>query len=162
MEVNQQINDFKIFLERNLSWFKKKLLEANKRDDFQRADAIADWLQVNWELIVETNICQSNEFLIAYGDGADCNPESDRVRFASKTATHFIGCTCKRDHHALYDYQSGTYLKEQTVEFDRFISFKNGIILDSEVFDHVLAKDSNGNDVIISIDHTSFIFCSLK
>lgn len=158
MEVNQQVKDFKFFLETNLKWFEEKLRKGNKRDEWQMHDAVLDWLQVNWELIVEANVCKSDEFLLAYGDGAECNASSDRVRYPEKAATHFIGCTAKLKG-SLYDLINESYIHDDMVEFYKFTTYQEGIMISELPFKHVLAKSAEGNDLIFSFDDISFFYC---
>lgn len=68
-----------------------------------------DWLQANWEIIVEAPL---NVFLEPYGDGADCNGASSRVWEPAKLPTHKLMC---RSSHT-----------GKIVKFDRFARIGSG------------------------------------
>ncbi|MBB2964664.1 hypothetical protein [Methylobacterium sp. R2-1] len=62
--------------------------------------AIDDWLQSNWEIIVEHYLSIITGKIIVlevYGNGADCNGASSRVWMPNYTATHRIMCRIKSD-----------------------------------------------------------------
>jgi len=55
----------------------------------------ADWLQANWELLVEGPLSKrlgASVFLEAYGNGADANGASSRILNPASIATHKVIC----------------------------------------------------------------------
>lgn len=52
---------------------------------------LQDWLQANWEMIVEAGLLPGT-FLEVYGEGADCNNGSSRVYRPDALATHAVYC----------------------------------------------------------------------
>ena len=63
----------------------------------------ADWLQANWELIVEGLLLPGeNLALEPYGDGADCNGTSSRVLYPNRLPSHRLVCKSLNDRF-VYD-----------------------------------------------------------
>ncbi|MDQ0448834.1 hypothetical protein [Methylobacterium aerolatum] len=48
-----------------------------------------DWLQANWEVMVEA---RTEKYILHYGEGADCNGTSCRVWLPEILPTHQIAC----------------------------------------------------------------------
>ena len=86
-------------------------------------DIVDDWLQANWEILVEQSICQPNDFLEVYGDGADCNGASSRILFPDKSATCKIVCIAEKK--SIFDFLSGKMLDIQEMNFDQFVTWEN-------------------------------------
>ena len=61
-----------------------------------------DWLQANWEILLENSICAPGQFLKIYADGADCYEDYSRITYYNKAATHKIIGVLDRD--PIYDY----------------------------------------------------------
>ena len=105
-------------------------------EDFQKLNAVVknssyleeiknDYLQANWELLVESIICEpGEEFLPTYGEGADCNENSSRVSFPKKMPTHRIKIISKRFGKVL-DRIIGEEIEIQEYLFDSFVSYSN-------------------------------------
>jgi hypothetical protein len=57
---------------------------------------VADWLQANWELLVEMPFSESSKpgkaYLEPYGEGAECNDRSSRVWNPGALPTHRVIC----------------------------------------------------------------------
>jgi hypothetical protein len=119
-----------------------------------------DWFQANWELIVESVLCKpGEEFLEAYGEGADCNGMSDRVCFPEAISTHEVRCTTKNGEK-LKDLLKGESLEISKLVFLKFVSWDGKHYNVTAPFDHVLLED-----IAIKIElkrggfiHPSFIF----
>lgn len=84
-----------------------------------------DWLQANWELIVERQLMSSDMYLEVYGDGADCNGASSRVLFPEKIATHIINLNSNHENE-VYDILGERYIdnKDDDIVFQRFVTIK--------------------------------------
>ena len=80
-----------------------------------------DWLQANWELIVEGLLDGKNLVLEPYGDGADCNGASSRVLYPDRLPTHRL--ICKSSSGGLiFDFLNDQELdtSKEGIIFDRF------------------------------------------
>ena len=86
--VDKIVKDFRLFLNENLVFISSRLND----------DLYHDWLQANWEILVESLICISgSEYLEIYGEGADCNELSSRVWRPQSLPTHFIRVSLIKD-----------------------------------------------------------------
>jgi len=109
-----------------------------------------DWLQANWELIVEGLLDDKNIVLEVYGDGADCNGESSRVLYPDRRPTHRLVCK-PLENKCVCDV-----LNEQSLDttrddiiFDRFVSIgEDGWYYELPPFDKVLAEYAGENVVV--------------
>lgn len=142
--INKLLLDFKIFLDSaSINWDNKY---------------IYDWLQGNWELLVEAPLLQkSNIFLEIYGEGADCNDVSSRVCFPEATATHKISLQSKTED-SVYDYLNECWidLKKEEFFFEEFVCYKDWYYI-KPPFEFVLTYNSNRLESIVSIDDVSFL-----
>lgn len=68
MQIDKAIKNFADFL--NSSWLIVYPLLV-ERSYTSNEESINDWLQANWELLVERKVLNINEYLEVYGDGAD-------------------------------------------------------------------------------------------
>jgi len=79
---------------------------------------VSDWMQANWEILVETPLREllgfENAFLEPYGEGADCNNNSSRVWLPEVSATHRIICH-SRDGNHLKDLLTGDLINEPVI-----------------------------------------------
>jgi hypothetical protein len=98
--ISNVIIQFSIFL--NASWAH---VSPFFNDSKEINENISNWLQANWEILVESAVCKSGEFLDLYGDGADFDEsESSRVTYKSISATHYVGVNKKKD--VIFDYHT--------------------------------------------------------
>lgn len=100
-----------------------------------------DWLQANWELIVERQLGDANLYLEVYGDGADCNGASSRVLFPNKQATHNI-ILKSNNEDKIYDFLGEVYIDDriEKIVFQRFVTIKeDGWYYEEPSFDMVEA-----------------------
>lgn len=100
-----------------------------------------DWLQTNWELIVE-NGASSDEvvYLQVYGDGADVHSPSSRVTLPSKLPTHHVCCLSKSGG-PIKDYLNKELftLPDKGLPLERLVSMgDDGWYYEKPPFDKVL------------------------
>ena len=110
-----------------------------------------DWLQANWELIVEGLLDDKNIVLEAYGDGADCNGESSRVLYPERQPTHRLICR-PLDSKYIYDALSKKSLDitKNDIIFDRFVSIgEDGWYYELPPFDKILGE-YDGKAVVVN------------
>jgi hypothetical protein len=101
-----------------------------------------DWLQANWELIVEGLLDDKNIVLEVYGDGADCNGESSRVLYPDRQPTHRLICK-PLDGNYIYDVlnEKSLDITQGDIIFDRFVSIgEDGWYHELPPFDKILGE----------------------
>jgi hypothetical protein len=142
MKVDQIIENFRKFLED--SWPSvEPLMSSSPRGE----NLISDWLQANWELLVEDLILpDADRFLEVYGDGADCNGSSSRVWLPDALPTHRVYCVSKSGHH-VKDLISDTNIEIQDLTFNSFVSWDGKQYAIRPPFDCILLE--NRTDVFI-------------
>ena len=116
-----------------------------------------DWLQANWELLVEGLLDKGDLVLEVYGDGADCNGESSRVLYPNWLPTHKIICM-STDNNQVYDILNKRQLdtSQNEIVFDRFVSIgRDGWYYEIPPFDKVLAEYA-GEYVVLDFSNTAF------
>nr|WP_317200528.1 hypothetical protein [uncultured Psychrobacter sp.] len=120
MIINNILKDYASLL--CLYWSKVKELDnSDTTESFKD-----DWLQANWELIVERQLGDSDLYLEVYGDGADCNGVSSRVLFPNKQATHNVILKSENEEK-IYDFLGERYIDDSIEEivFQRFVTIKD-------------------------------------
>lgn len=131
---------------------------VQKIDEHVASDSFhIDWLQANWELIVEGTVCQPSEALEVYGEGADCNGASSRVLYPHRVPSHKIVCQASSESR-VYDNLGERYIEtdDEVIEFDRLV------VLDERKwysefppFDMVLGSYA-GVNVVVSVSKVDF------
>lgn len=109
MEITTEIKIFRNFLLSN--WTTVEIFSSKTS---KKETAINDFIQGNWELLVEASF---DVFLPSFGEGADMNGISSRVTYPDKEPTHYITCKLKQTSECLYtgevqDDLSGFYFKK--------------------------------------------------
>ena len=151
MNVDKAVKDFRLFI--LASW--DSFLLFNEFANAERKEEITNnWLQANWEILVETNVTGVNEFLEIYGNGADCNAASSRICYADKLPTHRIKCA----NATVRDAISNQVIVTDKMYFESFVSIQNSYHIITPPFDYVLLSNENDtaivsvNDVIFDIE----------
>jgi hypothetical protein len=110
-------------------------------------DLRLDWLQVNWEILVEAALCKTPyEILEVYGDGADCNGASSRVWLPDEMPTHKIGCSSPEGSR-VFDVLSSTSIELHKFEFGQFVAWDGKYYSFDVPFDHLIIE--RGNELAI-------------
>ncbi len=144
-----------IFLFRELlnnSWNTlKKIEKCDSTGSF-----LMDWLQFNWELVVESAIIkwERDINIEVYGDGADANGESSRILYPNNMPNRKIICKSKRG--AFFDKLSNEKIESNYLDFDRFVMMQDGWYYELPPFDMILCSDENGREFAIKIDTVDF------
>ncbi|WMX16234.1 hypothetical protein [Aureispira sp. CCB-E] len=141
--LNLVIEGYRKFL--NASWeaFEEQTLAFSHDTEEDQNN----WLQANWEILVESNVCDWDEYLEEYGNGADCNVNSDRVTKPKAKATHSIICSSK-DNNLVTDFFTKEKVLLDEMSFSKFISVKNNKYTDQPPFDWVLLENGNEFSII--------------
>ena len=159
--VTPEIKYFIEFLNSNWNTFTSKIGQIESKDEWQKNDLLNDWLQFNWEMFVESFICNDNEYLISYGLGAECNYVSDRVRFPEKKPSHKIVCKSKNSK-LVKDYISNELISIDDKEFYKFVSYTDIHYSDSPPFDYLLIQDNSGEYYMINNEDVYFLLVGLN
>ncbi|MEO9511833.1 MAG: hypothetical protein ABJP86_08940 [Flavobacteriaceae bacterium] len=120
-----------------------------------------DYLQANWEILVESVICKpGKEFLEIYGEGADCNRNSSRVCFPKKMATHKIKVKPK------YSIEILDRITEESIElqeyfFNSFVFYSDRDYSIKSPFNAVLIEHEN-EDKYAVVDVNNIFFEKIK
>ena len=156
-DINILIHNFIIFL-RN-SW--KHLQTIFSYD--QTSSLKDDWLQANWELLVEGFLLEEEQvYLEVYGDGADINGSSSRVLYEDKLPTHIVHCIPKKNK-TLTDCltKKEVLFPKEGASFDRFVSMeKNNWYIENIPFNKALVVLQN-KEIVIDVDDLDFILIRL-
>lgn len=116
---------------------------------------VGDWMQANWELLVEANLCdQSKEFLEVYGSGADRFGRSSRILQHEALPTHRVVCVGRNDT-VVHDLFSGQNIRPATLWFENFVSWDGEHYDEVPPLDHALLADRR-EIYLLSIDDVSF------
>lgn len=111
-----------------------------------------DWLQANWELLVEAAVCVGpGQFLEFYGEGADCNGASGRVWMPDAVATHRICCVAK-DGAAVLDVLTAEPIAMNRWAFGQLVNWDGEKYGQGKPFDHVLLDSEDGIAVVPCAD----------
>lgn len=112
MEITNDIGLFREFLLSNWSRVDALLGRVDRKDI-----AINDFIQGNWELLIETSF---DIFLPSFGEGADINGISSRVSNPDKEPTHYITCKLNKASECLYTGELQRDL--EGFYFDKFVN----------------------------------------
>ncbi len=149
LSAHQIVLDFRSFL--SASWVVVMKYTEARNDE----SLILDWMQANWEILVETTLCtQPNEYLEVYGDGADCNGDSSRVWMPKALPTHRIVCLPSQEFEVV-DEISKSQLDPGNKTFNRFVSWNQFQYQDCPPFDFALLEDVN-NIYIVPVSSITF------
>lgn len=139
MEIDKAIKIFVDFL--NSSWTIVYQLLLN-RDYTSNEDSINDWLQANWELLVERKVLKVNEYLEVYGEGADYNGISSRIT-GSEALPNFKVIVKTKNGNSILDVLNNEQVRFENVTFNKIVGFKSGFYTLEPEFKYVLITDDN-------------------
>ena len=122
MNIDEIVRKFQQFLE--ASWQSvENMIPAALDRHLPAEDLRLDWLQANWEILVEAIIRpDANSFLEVYGEGADCNGASSRVWLPDADPTHRVCCVPKYGNYAT-DLISGRSIETPDLTFFGFVNW---------------------------------------
>ena len=153
MKIDIAINTFVNFL--NSSWIIVSQL-LFERDYTTDEDSTNDWLQANWELLVERKVLKVNEYLEIYGEGADYNGASSRI-IDPEALPNFKIIVKTKNGNSILDVLNNEQVRFENVTFDKIVGFKNGFYTLEPEFKYVLITDDNlGLERVVAIDDIEF------
>lgn len=130
IEITSDILNFSLFLDKTWKMVQLFIDEDDINNYYE------DWLQANWEILVEAKICKPNEFLQLYCNGADCYGEYSRVTYFDKVPTQkVIGLLVKKPTYDFYNHEQISELTNYT--FHCFINVENDIGKNTPPFEYV-------------------------
>ncbi|NQY34800.1 MAG: hypothetical protein HRT37_07525 [Alteromonadaceae bacterium] len=135
MSLDDVLSDFRKFLLLNFELM-SEILSGD--DDIQ--ELLDDWLQANWEVIVESRLRYFkliDGFIDIYGVGADCNGSSSRVSLPDKSPISAIQI---KPNYILHSF--GT--------------LSNGFFVQEPPFDYVKGENANTDDLILPLHQVTF------
>ncbi len=153
--INYVIKNFINFLNRSLPVFND--IKQFFDDEFLFDEQRNDFFQANWEILVESLICAAGEeFLEAYGDGADCNGASSRVFLPDKIPTHKIKCITK-DQGTILDLITGVSIDLSNLTFHSFVNFENGNWSYTSPLNAILLENDMDKTIcVVKMDNVNF------
>lgn len=139
MNVDNAIRLFAIFL--NASWTSTTQL-LTERYYTSNEDSVNDWLQANWEILVERKILEIGEYLEVYGEGADFNGASSRITDPTSFPTYMIQVLAKNGS-SIYDFLNEEETASISLTFEKLVGFRDGFYVLEPDFNFVLLTDQN-------------------
>lgn len=156
MNIDKAMRLFANYL--NATWNIVEPLILN-RNYTSNENSRSDWIQANWELLVERKVLPLNDYLEVYGAGADFNGKSSRITDIEADATFFVGVVVDE----AVDVLNNQDIRSQIYFFDRFVGFENGFYIDSSPIEYVLIQDENiCMERVFSIHEVKFRLCRIR
>ncbi len=152
IDIDTAIRKFAQFV--NVSWLDVLPL-LKDRSYTNDESSVHDWLQANWELLVERKVLRINQHLDIYGEGADFNGSSSRITDSDALPDFSIIVNGRVDDEVV-DLLSDEKKLIRNCDFIELISFKNEFYEKRPPFDHVLLEDHNGEEIVASIKDVKF------
>ena len=154
MHIDKAIKGFVDFL--NSSWLVVYPLLV-KRNYTSNEESINDWLQANWELLVERKVLNINEYLEVYGDGADYHGASSRITDIEALTTFRVIVNPKKNINIIHDILNDEYVKIENVTFSKIVGFEKGFYLIEPEFKYVLITDDVlGKERVVALGDIEF------
>jgi hypothetical protein len=139
----------------SLAWAPAQTLLTGDRD------ATDDWLQANWEFLVERTVVAGG-FLLPYGDGADCYGESNRVYQPAAIPSHAIVCQpVGPEVKDVLTNQAIRFPANGLILIDLVGPLDGGAYSLAPPFNHARVGDSIGNWFVVSLSNIEFSVRSL-
>lgn len=155
MNIDEAIRLFNKFL--NVSWITVNPLLSG-RTYTSNESSINDWIQENWEILVERKVLKLNDYLEIYGDGADFNGSSSRITDVNKLPTHSVKILV---NYAI-DILNNIKIRNAEFTFDRLVGFRDAFYINNPLFNYVLVQDySIDIERVFSIEDIKFILVKI-
>lgn len=155
MNIDNIIKLFSNFLDASWDSVTPLLLGRTYTSD---VDSINDWMQANWELLIERSILPLNEYLEVYGDGADFNGASSRITDINKVATYHFSVFVREG----IDLLTNEKVSNSSYSFDKLVGFESGFYTISPPFKYVLVSDYNNIERVFYIENVRFELCKIS
>ncbi len=152
INLNIAIRSFAQFI--NKSWATILPLIEN-RSYISNESSMYNWLQANWEILVERKILEINQYLDIYAQGADFNGYSSRITDPGALPNFAIRINGSSDNE-VYDFLNNEKVSLNGAVFLELVSFKEGFYRIEPQFDYVLLEDNIGVERVVSINEIEF------
>ena len=150
MNIDKAIRIFSDFLNRSWELIIPLLSDRSYTTD---DSSKSDWLQSNWEILVERKVLQLNEYLEVYGCGADFNGGSSRITDIESAPTHFVKVIVDKEEDILNNLK----VERSEYTFELLVGFRDGFYTDIPPFDFVLVEDENiGTERVFLLEKVKF------
>lgn len=146
MNIDCAIRIFAKFLDVN--WELVNLLFTGSDNEEYSSISIDDWIQCNWELLVERKILSKDEYLEIYGEGADFYGEYSRITDVKSVETHSVKVLVDE----AIDILNGEKIKNEIFNFEQLVGFKNKFYVIEPPFLYILAKDDDDFERVFSLE----------
>ena len=154
MNMTYAIRQFSSFLNATFNIVYPLLKERSYTSD---EESVNDWLQSNWELLVERKVLGKNEYLEAYGDGADFYGASSRIMDVEALPTHKVVVKIGKNSKVQDLLNNETIQLDNNLIFDRLVGFQDGFYTNKSEFNYVLLNDEiNDIERVISLKNVEF------
>ncbi|HVI46753.1 MAG TPA: hypothetical protein VM802_17880 [Chitinophaga sp.] len=153
MNIDKAIREFADFLNRSWSVAYPLLIDRDYTSD---EDSINDWLQCNWEILVERKVLKLNEYLEVFGEGADFNGASSRITDPN-ALPNFKVIIRSNSKPGVYDVLNDEVVILKGVSFEKLVGFKDGFYTLEPEFKYVLIIDNDSElERVIPLDGIEF------
>lgn len=154
MSIDKAIRIFAVFM--NNSWAEVNQLLID-RDYTSNESSVNDWLQSNWEFLIERKVLKINNYLEVYGDGADFNGASSRITDPNSLANFRIK-TIPKFGNSVFDILNEEEVILPNLVFDRLIGFRDGFYVLEPEFNFALLNDENiGIERVVRLNDVEFV-----
>lgn len=123
--------------------------------------SIADWLQANWEILVERKVLELNQYLDIYAEGADFNGSSSRITDTNAWSNYAVKVK-GRFGNEIPDLLNDEQVLITDSDFLELVSFKDGFYHKKPKFEFVLLEDNIGIERVVPIEEVKFELQEIK
>lgn len=156
MNIDTAIRTFADFLNVSYSIALPLLSERSYTSD---EDSKSNWIQANWEILVERKVLMLHEYLEVYGSGADYYGGSSRITDINSIPNYAIKVNVKCG----IDILNSQEIQNHSYFFEQLVGFKNDFYVDSPPFEFVLVRDENiKKERVFSIKEIKFELTELR
>ncbi len=157
MSIDQAIRIFATFLNCSIEKIKDLINNRNYTSD---ENSLNDWIQVNWEILVERKVLNLNEYIEVYGEGADFTGGSSRVSNSDALPNYKVIVNSKNGEF-IFDVLNRENFCLRAGAFDKVVGFKNGFYSLEYDFDYVLLNDEQNVQRVFAINDVEFLLESI-
>ncbi|GAB5539565.1 MAG: hypothetical protein Salg2KO_16680 [Salibacteraceae bacterium] len=151
--LDNAVRSFAKFL--NASWeIVIPLLE--NRSYTVNESSISDWIQSNWEILVERKVLEVNEYLDVYGVGADFNGSSSRITDPDALPSFSVKVWSRPTGSEVLDILNDEEISINNGDFVEFVSFQDDFYQREPKFDYVLLEDESGRERVVLLSDVEF------
>jgi len=123
--------------------------------------SVSDWLQANWEILVERKIIKLNFYLEVYGEGADFNGTSSRITDQNALPNFSVKIN-QSSQDKIFDFLNEKFVYISNSDFIHLVSFKDGFYHKEPIFNFVLLEDEKGIERVVQINDIKFDLFEIK